>query len=524
MLKKIYLIVIGLNVAAPRMSAQIKGADPIVIDFSNLKDEYKCYVDFKKSKEIKITNINRKVYSIDEANAETDFNTTVPSAIGGIKLPAFLFMGKLPKPNAPLPPSGQLPVELKFTNEDTKPEEAILAYFAEIQRRSVKLNDAVLLFNDINNLSKDCSKNQEQIKKELRNLTNRYLHNQLTNPIPDASFLYNELKDSLPEMRKGAEQLLEHLTDNIPKYISAYKKELSDAISIAETQIPEEKKTLKDKKATKEQKDSATLNITRYEVRKKLSEKKLEHFEDQAKEISDNLDKAAETVASMYTFEKDDNIHSILNAYSLLNSPNSFTYTANFTKAKKDKTTYTFTITPKDLNECTQVDKKVIEVELLTKGGLKIDFSTGAFVNFGSEDFLGRSFYYKNLTDSTRQIISAEREHRLMLSVGALMHFYKRSPTCVKIGGSLGVSTTADLSTLNFHVGPSLIFGNESRIILTGGLTLKTSSVLDRQLEMNKTYSKLESPDDIPLVNIFPKAGAFISITYNVSRFAKGPE
>ena len=108
-----------------------------------------------------------------------------------------------------------------------------------------------------------------------------------------------------------------------------------------------------------------------------------------------------------------------------------------------------------------------------------------------------------------------------MLSVGALMHFYKRTTSCAKIGGSIGVSTTADFETLNFHAGPSIIIGNENRFIITGGITLKSSQQLDRQLEMKKTYGTNESPDEIPTVSFFPKVGAFIAITYNVSRFSK---
>jgi hypothetical protein len=521
MLKTIIKFSIAAIFIAPKLYCQTKCADPIEIDFSNLKDEYKCYVDYRKSQEIKIININRKVYAIDETKTEKDFNTTVPASIAGIKLPSFLLLGKLPRPTVAVSPDANLPTDLAFKNEGTETQDAIPAYFAEIKRRARRLNDAVFLFNDINGLSKDCSRKAEEIRKALNELTDTYLHGKLTNPAPDASALFKELRDSLQTMRKGAEDILEHLKDIIDQYTSSISKKFKDAISTAESQIPEEQKILDDKKATKQEKENAKKEINRYEAIKKVKEKELADFSDQAKELSDNLEKAEETVTAMYTFEKEDNSRSILNAFSLVNSPNYFSYTAKLTKAKKDKTTYTFTITPKDVNECTKEDKKVIEVELLTKGGLKVDFSTGAFVNFGNEDFLGQTYYYKNLTDSTRQIVSAKRSNRLMLAVGALMHFYKRSPACLKFGGSLGVSTTADFETLNFHAGPSLIFGSENRFILTAGLTFKTSSQLDRQLDMNTTYTKLESPDDIPTVKVFPKAGAFISITYNISKFSK---
>lgn len=501
--------------------SQTNCPDPVEIDFSNLQDEYKCTVDYKKSKEIKIININRKVYVIEEGETEKDFNTTVPASIAGIKLPSFLLLGGLPKPAAAVSPTGRLPAEKSFANENSEPQNAIPAYFAEIKRRARRLNDAVFLYNDINGLSKDCSKKSAEVSTELRALTDRYLHGTLSSPVPDASVLYSELKDTLQEMRKGAEEILEHLKDLIMHYTSDIEKRLKNDISTQATQIAEEQKIIDDKKSSKTEKERSKKEITGYETIKKLKEKELADFSDHAKELSGNLDKAEETVTSMYTFEKEDNIRSILNAYSLLNSPNFFSYTAKLTKAKKDKTTYTFTITPKDINECSKEDKKVIEVDLLTRGGLKVDFSTGAFVNFGNEDFLGRNYYYDNVTDSTRKIVSAKRGNNLMLSVGALMHFYRRSPAPVKLGGSLGVSLTADLETLNFHAGPSLMFGNENRFIITAGITLKTSPQLDRQLEMNTVYKKADSPDDIPTVNVFPKLGGFIAITYNISKFDK---
>ena len=54
-----------------------------------------------------------------------------------------------------------------------------------------------------------------------------------------------------------------------------------------------------------------------------------------------------------------------------------------------------------------------------------------------------------------------------------------------------------------------------------GGLADIEFAVQYIQLKMGKIYSVEESPDEIPTVNVFPKVGAFISITYNVSRFAK---
>ena len=87
----------------------------------------------------------------------------------------------------------------------------------------------------------------------------------------------------------------------------------------------------------------------------------------------------------------------------------------------------------------------------------------------------------------------------------------------VKVGGSLGVSTTADFADLNFHAGPSLIIGDKDRFILTAGLTLKSSKVLDQGLDVDQVYNNLKLPDDVPTVSVFPKAGWFIGVSYNIN-------
>lgn len=197
---------------------------------------------------------------------------------------------------------------------------------------------------------------------------------------------------------------------------------------------------------------------------------------------------------------------------------NTFTYTSEVMTAITDEVKFTLTIEPTEINTCDLNGKRIIVVKVKVKGGLKIDFSTGAFFNGGSNKFLGNTYYYRNIDENSRLITTAERGSRNMLSVGALMHFYRRSVKKVNLAGSVGVSTTANLSDLNFHIGPSVLLGRKDRIAISAGLTLKSSPVLDRQLEVDKVYSKLQSPDEIPTVQAFPVAGYFFAITYNFSK------
>jgi hypothetical protein len=107
--------------------------------------------------------------------------------------------------------------------------------------------------------------------------------------------------------------------------------------------------------------------------------------------------------------------------------------------------------------------------------------------------------------------------NRALLSIGALMHVYKRSNANLKIAGSAGVSTSTGLEGLNFHLGPSLIFMKKERVILSAGVTFRESAYLDQSYQVNMPYSIKELPKDIPTLKKFPSVGFFLSLTYNLS-------
>ena len=84
---------------------------------------------------------------------------------------------------------------------------------------------------------------------------------------------------------------------------------------------------------------------------------------------------------------------------------------------------------------------------------------------------------------------------------------------------SPGLSTSAGFDQLNFHLGVSLIFGNKNRLLVTGGLTLRETKILDRNFDLDTAYETSALPESPPTISVFPKAGYFISLTYNFSKF-----
>lgn len=347
--------------------------------------------------------------------------------------------------------------------------------------------------------------------------TNEYLTNNTSLGSITPVKMQERLQNYLYQLRKDAEQLSANVNRLVDQYQASASNDLDELNKHYNKQLRENQQALKTTLTT-EQKSRATDLITKYE-------QQIAHFAENKtilvnsiEELKQNQAKAQSTIEDMRKFEKEDKVYAIVNLFNRLIDASTFEYTSELITAKTDEIKYTITIEPTELNTCGINGKKIIEVVTKVNKGLKIDFSTGIFLNSGSENFIGRTYYYENIDTESRKIVSADRGSRLLLSVGALMHFYKRSTHKVKVGGSLGVSTTAALSDLMVHVGPSLLISNKNRIVLSGGITLKTSSLLDQKLQLDTVYTNLKSPDDIPTVSVFPTAGAFFSLTYNFTK------
>lgn len=164
-----------------------------------------------------------------------------------------------------------------------------------------------------------------------------------------------------------------------------------------------------------------------------------------------------------------------------------------------------------------------IKVTAVTYGGWKVDYSTGAFYNFGSNKFFGPEYYFQDRAiDTTKAVIEARKTKKAMLSVGTLMHIYPRLRSFVRPGLALGVSTTIGFDVLNFHAGLSLLFGRPgkaNRIIVTGGLTFREVNLLDSRFALND-YRK-DYGDAVPTSKNFPVKGYFFGVTYNLSGINK---
>lgn len=483
----------------------------------NFPKEKKVKVTTGDTVIVKVMNVNRKIFKVETSDTQTDFNVTVPELLKSLKFPSFL---NLSLPDAVGPDGLALADTAAAANENISTlKTRIEELFENIERSGKKLEASILLYNNLQKVFKDCNLTTNDIKGQLKSQTHSYL--QLADPLAnfDSSQLLRHLEDTLRSLRPQAEQNFRDLQNALASYIPLVKASQSDVLKMMQKVRKEAQDVITSRRSSFSERQEAKQADSILQIQINRTKADQETFKETEAGIKEQLEKAQETLDLMYEFEKDDKINTILSLYAVMNNNRNFEFESDILVAKKDEVRYKIAIVPEELNSCGGINKKTSEVIIRTKGGLKIDFSTGLFLMGGSEEFLGKTYYWENIDATTRKIVAAERGTRLQLGIGAMVHFYKRTYKMVKPAFSAGASTTANFDDLNFHIGPSLIVGDKDRIIISTGLALKSAKVLDRQLKTDHAYNKEESPDDIPTVSQFPKAGWFIGVTYNISRF-----
>ncbi|MFI5219591.1 MAG: hypothetical protein ACHQNT_08885 [Bacteroidia bacterium] len=483
------------------------------IDFFKDSCCYEYDVNFKKEFHLEIININRNLYKVTSEKKEEDFNIETPAVFSAIKLPAFFTLKSPQSINADLEDRQMSPADAAAASATTDKLNNLLS---EIKRIANKIKDAASLNNDYGNLLSDCEKKCKDLEAEIKTKTQLYLGITET----DKEKLKKNLSDTLDYYKSKSRDIC----GEIEPLIKAYNEQAHNIVDEMNSKIESYKqgiKVLKDiKKPTNEQK----LQQKALETKLKSAEESLELFKKSLqksdKEVNANNEAIKAFCKEIEDFFKSNNVFIILSNYSKMNKYN-FIFSTPVIKPDKDLVKYTFTIEANSALVCDKPRERTITVELNTKGGWKLDFSTGAFLNSGNIDFLGTPFYYKHINDSVTHIKQVSSDGKLLLSIGGLLHLHRRGTAPVKLGLSGGVSISSDFDDLNFHAGPSFILGNDSRFILTVGVTLRTATLLDSEYKLNTDYQTSLLPESVPTTKAFPKSGGFISISYNLSNLQK---
>lgn len=452
---------------------------------------------FKEKYIVEIENINLSLYKVEGTVSQKFFNTEMPEIFKGITLPGFL--------NTKLPAIKDAAQQAKIASMDASSElklkqQAIEQNLQIIANALEKIKATVKLNNTYKNLFADCEKKFTKILADKQAATATYLGTTHSTEAEYADGLKQYLNNTIANAIAAQKA--------IDKDLPVFYNELESSLQIANL-----KKTI-------EELESKMVNDIKLSEAEKITlnaaKKKIATFEGLKKDLDEQLAEAKGFIDELKKFDDENKVEDLVNNYKIINK-NNFTYIEEF-QVKQDEVQIEIKVSAENRLVCDIPAKKTYAATYRTKGGWKLDFSTGVFVNGGNSDFLGREWYYKEVVTDTVTVNYKDGGKRLLLSVGALMHLYFRSGKKVNFAISPGLSTTTAFNGLNFHLGGSVIFGGENRFVLTAGLVLREVKILDRDYTYNTRYEKKAVPAEVPTIKVFPKAGWFFGLTYNWSK------
>lgn len=471
---------------------------------------------------LKITNINKKILNINNAVVQNSFNETAPplfEVFTKTKLPLeddgsadlsstdFLYISEVSQFKFSDPINLKLASLLKLY-KDTRDE---------ISGNNAKIKLFLGYYKDYKNildfqanlltLQNNCDQTFEGILSEVNKQSVIYFPVGTTDNDP---ILRNNYISNRPHISSRINKLQED-TDNL--YFSLQQ-------SFSKSHIDElSKKASKIKKAIIEIIPSIEA-LKKNENKDLLLNLKLERDDEGIlSEISKSVDYYNITnIPKLYTNIENFNMTGKKEFFATYDyfTVNNWTYYLDPQPIDKDLTTLTVNITPKEVLSCSPISKTYV-VNVKAKSGLKIDFSTGLFVNFGGNNFRDQTYSYENIEgNSTQQkIIKNESKSIIFPSIGALMHIYKRTGNDFNFGGTFGLSTK-DFEKINYHLGGSLIFGTSQRFILSSGLTLTKATLITDEYFDGQIINKDVAPETIP-TSSFYRVGFFTSLTFNLT-------
>jgi hypothetical protein len=470
--------------------------DTICLNFlDTLKMPNFRHLNYSHKYVVKIENINRSLFKIEGTTTQKDYNTSIPAIFSSIKLPAFIEKAQKSQPS-----------EKQFTTHENLKKNALTSsdiikyYNILIKNELVLFKTPVTHFNKVLELNiaiKDLSNSCNLPYTKIQNESDSLLNNYIGGPKTDKKNLTSKLKSDIERTINDADleaNKLDSLTTDFDNIIYPFLKHRNDSIIAWKTTDSEYKKAFNDI------------------LRAKDDNELIANYQDSLESI---LKKVTELVVEMKKFKDENKIQELINNYNTINYYN-FTYISEPIKDSSDIVKFNIKITSNRPLPCNIPNETYISETYRTKGGWKIDFSTGAFGSFGSEDFLGKNLQYVLVNDSVKRI-EKNRGNRCLLSIGALAHIYRRSGSNWNTAFSLGVSTTNGFDSFNLHLGVSEIIGKQNRFVVTLGTTIRESQILEKGYELDKDYPLTTLPDAVPVIKVFPKFGYFLGITFNLS-------
>lgn len=206
------------------------------------------------------------------------------------------------------------------------------------------------------------------------------------------------------------------------------------------------------------------------------------------------------------TNQTTDNLNQIKTLFSQLEAA-SFEQTFDY-QMETDKAQLELTFSPSAISGGNSANSVVRQVQMKSIGGFKINTSVALTLNsFGDKS--------KEFFIDQNGLIGADDEDYFVPNLATIINFYPLISESVNFGGSFGVSIplSDELRGVNFLIGPSLIFGSDSRVSFTGGLAYGPVKKLTNGLQIGDT-TDLRSLENFTK-NVY-EVGYFFGISFSL--------
>lgn len=463
----------------------------VSVDLLKFETDRDAALTFKKiasgkTVTLEINNVNKDLYDVTIDTVKTTNNTDIPTAFSAISLPAQILFGIGSQKSAGQIEKGEKGIE-NYSKDFAEKMVVLDSCSANINRSMIPLkaaintdvssfqnaldgiNSTITFYNYMDVLKKSCDHSVEKLQNHLK----------------QAAKIFDNTIDTSSSLHVVGTKMLMSIQTTIAeakrKYASInFNLNIIDTLVFYNTCSEEERKSIKD---FSEREKENLANI------KAAYDKVVEYEQGQMPQL---------LVQRLESFDK-----------------SNFTVSSSITANEADQITFRVGIKPKNWLPCKAVTSN-FTFPLAVSGGLKVDFSTGLFLNFGNSNFRGLS-YYIDSSATIRQIKNSGKA--LIPSLGALAHLYLRSGEKVDAGLTAGASVTTDLKASNFHLGASLLLntGNTllNRMALSAGATWHYVEELIPGYHEGIVLDKSLTLDQLKQGKY--RQGWFLALTYNLT-------
>lgn len=480
----IFILVLAILINGCKTSSPLSH-NPKVIDINNIpeniSDDEK--IPYGKEVSIKLINVNKDHYDVIINGKKTSHNIDVPSSLSlaAIGLPNAVPFGVDAPPMTEL----ILPTDEMF----------------DAMMISIDNNEDIVADNTcVETFNSERSNLKTQTRKFYDGLNN---FNSAIKAFNQLGQLQQECIDSWNSTLSKKNKILAVFGDNpedpqvIEKYIKSNYSEIEAAYNSINLSLDVIDSLINKGGCTNKELKSIKLTD-----REKGFYAKLDDYHNKAKDLVLN-----------------DQVFMINKRIASINDSN-YTVSSEKLRAKKaDEIQYTVSIKPKNWVPCDVVEK-TFKVNYKVEGGVKVDFSTGIFGNFGDKDFHGNTYFL----DSTATIRQLDKSSKAIIpSIGGFLHIYRRTGDLFNYGLSAGASITTDLKISNFHLGPSIMFNTDNEILnrlaVSVGFTWRPVSVLSSAYTVGTAVDENLTIEQLEVKRY--KRGGFIALTWNLTKREK---